>query len=177
MRIIDIARERRIDPWEVARQITLEENGMVTMMAGFPSRPWVEKLFSHLFTHPQMSVMCDSILPKHGNLPQTAYGTFPKFLGRYVRELGLLSLPEAIRKITSLPATRYKIKERGELKKGYYADIVILDEKTIQDRSTPEHPATFPLGIDAVLINGKIVLEGNVYHAETNAGRVLRKSG
>ena len=173
--IVEIARERRTDPWEAARQITIEEDGMVTIEAGFPSRLWIEKFNSYLFAHPQMSVMTDVVFPSHGKPPQAAYGTFPGFLGHYVRELKLLSLPEAIRKITSLPASRYGIKERGQIRKGNYADIVIFDERTIQDNTSPEKPDLPPTGIEAVMINGKVVLEGETYDAGANAGRVLRK--
>jgi N-acyl-D-amino-acid deacylase len=176
MTIVEIARQRRVDPWEAARQITLEEDGMVLIQAGFPSRPWVEKFSGALFAHPQMSVMTDAVLPAHGPPPQAAYGAFPRFLGHYVRELNLLSLEEAIRKMTSLPAERYGIKSRGSIKKGYFADIVILDEKNVQDTSTLEKPNSYPVGIHVVIINGKIVLDGNKYFADANAGRVLRKT-
>jgi N-acyl-D-aspartate/D-glutamate deacylase len=172
---MEIAGKRRIDPWEVARQITLEEEGMITIQAGFPPRPWIEKFNSSLFAHPQMSVMSDAILPEHGQPPRAAYGSFPRFLGHYVRELKLISLEEAIRKITSLPADRYGIKGRGLIKKGYWADIVVFDENAIKDMTTSENPGIFPAGIDIVIINGKAVLEGVEYNSTANAGRVLRK--
>jgi N-acyl-D-amino-acid deacylase len=175
MSIMEIAGKRRIDPWEVARQITLEEEGMITIQAGFPPRPWIEKFNSSLFAHPQMSVMSDAILPEHGQPPRAAYGSFPRFLGHYVRELKLISLEEAIRKITSLPADRYGIKGRGLIKKGYWADIVVFDENAIKDMTTSENPGIFPAGIDIVIINGKAVLEGVEYNSTANAGRVLRK--
>ena len=175
MSVMEIAGKRGIDPWEAARQITLEEEGMITIRAGFPQRPWIEKFNSSLFAHPQMSVMSDAILPEHGQPPQAAYGTFPKFLGHYVRELKLLSMEEAIRKITSLPAARYGIKGRGMVKKGYFADIVLFDENAVKDLTTIDNPCVSPDGIEAVIINGKMVLEGDQYNAEANAGRVLRK--
>jgi N-acyl-D-amino-acid deacylase len=175
MTVIDIARRRRIDPWEAVRQITLEEDAMITMRAGFPPRPWIEKFNSAIFAHPQMSVMSDAILPEHGQPAQAAYGAFPRFLGHYVRELKLISLEEAIRKITSLPADRYGIKGRGLIKKGYSADIVVFDENAIKDMTTSENPGIFPAGIETVIINGKVVLEGAEYNSTANAGRVLRK--
>ncbi|GEM_PF-99786 len=174
--MVEIARERKSDPWEVAREITIEEGGGVTITAGFPPRPWVEKVFSFLLAHPQLSVMCDALIPENGLPPQTAYGTFPRFLGHFVRDLRLVSLPEAIRKITSLPARRFGIEKRGEIQKGYAADIVVFDANTIADRSTPEKPNRFPVGIDAVVINGAVVLQGDSYISGINAGRVLRKS-
>ncbi len=176
MSIIEIAGKRRTDPWEAARQITLEEAGMVTIQAGFPPKRWIEKFNSKLFGHPQMSVMTDAVLPAHGKPPQAAYGAFPRFLSHYVRELKIIPLTEAIRKITSLPASRYGIKERGQIKNGYYADVVIFDENTIQDNTTPEHPDVTPSGIETVIINGKVVFKDGTYDAGANAGRVLRKT-
>jgi len=175
MSVMEIAAKRRIDPWEVTRQLTLEEDGKITIRAGFPSSPWIEKFNSYLFAHPQMSVMSDVVLPENGQPPQAAYGTFPRFLGHYVRELKLMSLEEGIRKITSLPAARYGIKGRGMIKKGYFADIVIFDEISIKDLSTIDTPCVSPAGIQAVIINGQVVLEGKEYSASANAGRVLRK--
>ena len=173
--MMEIAKERRIDPWEAARQLTLQASGKVSIRAGFPSRPWIEKFSNALFAHPQMSVMCDAIIPEMGKPPQAAYGAFPRFLGRHVRELRILSLPEAIRRITSLPAARYGIKDRGAIRKGYHADIVVFDDETICDRSTPDRPDVFPDGISLVTINGKIVLEGQKYDDAADAGRILRK--
>ncbi len=174
--ILDIARERGKDPWQTARELTIEENGAVNILAGFPPRPWTEKAFSALFTHPQMSVMCDGLIPEFGPPPQAVYGTFPRFLGRYLRELKLLTMEEAVHKCTGLSASRYDLKHRGELKKGNFADIVIFDPLTIEDLSTNEDPARYPKGVDTVIINGKVVLEGDHYDQEAYAGRVLRKS-
>jgi N-acyl-D-amino-acid deacylase len=175
--IVQIAKQWRVDPWEAARRLTIEEKGAVTILAGFPPGRWIEKMFSALFTHPQMSVMCDAVLPPIGPPPQAAYGTFPRFLGHYVRELKLLTLEEAIRRNTTLAAASYGIKERGELRDGYFADITIFDKDTIEDLSTPTDPARFPKGMEAVIINGKLVLDGDNYNPDANAGRVLRKTG
>jgi N-acyl-D-aspartate/D-glutamate deacylase len=172
---LDVASERNIDPFEAARQVTIEEKGRVMLLGGFSSKPWIEKLFSPLFTHPQMSVMTDAVMPDVGKFPQATYGAFPRYLGHYVRELKLVSLPDAIRKITSLPAGKYGIKGRGLIKEGYYADVVVFDERNIKDMSTPENPEVTPQGIDTVIINGKIVLHAGAYYADANAGRVLRK--
>ncbi len=172
---IEIAKERNIDAWEAVRQIAIEEKARVMILSGFPPKPWIEKLFSSLFSHPQMSVMCDSILPLAGKPPQSAYGTFPRYIGHYVRELKLMNLPDAIRKSTSLPACRYGIKGRGLIKEGYYADLVVFDEHNIKDLSTFDNPEVNPQGIEAVIINGKIVFSEGRYYADANAGRVLRK--
>ncbi len=88
-----------------------------------------------------------------------AYGTYPKIMGHYVRELKLLSLEEAIRKATSLPAQRLGIRDRGLLKEGFYADIVIFDPETIIDKATYQNPHQYSEGIDYVLVNGEVVVD------------------
>ncbi len=89
-----------------------------------------------------------------GSHPRSA-GSFPRVLGRYVRELKVLSLEEAIRKMTSLPAQTFKLKDRGMIKPGLSADMVIFDPKTIQDTATPENPTSFAVGVKHVLVQGK----------------------
>ena len=89
------------------------------------------------------------------------YGTFPRVLGKYVREEKVLTLRDAIRKMTSLPASRMGLNDRGLLKEGYIADIAIFDPKTIIDKATFTDPHQFPVGIEYVIINGKLsVLKG-----------------
>jgi N-acyl-D-amino-acid deacylase len=100
-------------------------------------------------------------------------GTFPRILGRYVREKGVLSLEEAIRKMTSLPAQTFKVKNKGLLEEGYDADIVIFDPDTIIDGSTFEEPMQAPEGISLVLVNGQVaVKDGEI--TGVSSGRVLR---
>ena len=77
-----------------------------------------------------------------------AYGNFPRVIARYVRERGVLTLPEAIRKMTSWPATRMRLSDRGLIREGLWADVVIFDYGTIQDRATYEQPMLSPEGID-----------------------------
>jgi N-acyl-D-amino-acid deacylase len=89
------------------------------------------------------------------------YGTFPRILKTYVREKGILSFEEAIRKMTSLPAKRLDLKERGRIKEGYYADITIVDPVRVSDTATWENPHQYPEGIPYVLVNGKLVVENS----------------
>jgi len=101
------------------------------------------------------------------------YGTYPRVLGKYVREERLLTLEEAIRKMTALPAERVGIPDRGYIRRGYWADLVIFDPQTIRDRATIEDPTAPPEGIKYVLVNGQVaVKEGKVQ--EHRAGQVLR---
>lgn len=105
-----------------------------------------------------------------------AFGSMPRFLGYYVRDHHLMPLEEAIRKITSLPAQREALRERGLLKPGYYADITIFNPQTIRDTATYEHPASLPEGVECVLVNGQVEFErGALTGAKT--GRVLRGPG
>ena len=102
------------------------------------------------------------------------FGTFPRVLGRYVREQGLLSLCEAIHKMTGLTASIFGIEERGLIKEGYFSDLVIFDKDTILDRAEFTNPFLPPEGIHFVFVNGEPV----VYHGllqEKRPGRILKK--
>ena len=105
-----------------------------------------------------------------------AFGSMPRFLGRYVRQQGLVPLPEAIRRITSMPAQRYHLLNRGLIETGFYADITIFNPDTIIDRATYAEPALLSEGIGSVLVNGKIEYEsGRLTGAK--AGRALPGTG
>lgn len=101
------------------------------------------------------------------------FGAFPKFLREYVREKKLLTWEEAIKKITTLPAEKLSLFQRGKIKKKAYADIVILDPQTLSDRATFTNPFRLPLGINYVIVNGKIVVEKGK-HTGVLAGEVLK---
>ena len=92
-----------------------------------------------------------------------SYGTYPRVLGHYVRELGVISFEEAIWKMSGFPAQKLRWPDRGLVKKGYKADLVILDPATVADRATYEAPHQYPAGIEYVLVNGQVVIHGGVY--------------
>ena len=104
------------------------------------------------------------------------WGTYPRILGRYVRDEKLMPLEFAIHKMTGLPASNVGLKERGLLRQGYFADITIFDPKTIIDRATFEEPNQYPVGINYVIVNGQIEVE-NGQRTPANSGRVLRGPG
>lgn len=105
-----------------------------------------------------------------------AYGSFPRILGRYVREQKILTLEDAVRKMTSLPADRLGLRERGQLRAGFFADIVVLDPKTIIDRATYDKPHQLSTGIRDVFVNGvAVVSDGTVTGAKP--GRAVRGGG
>jgi N-acyl-D-aspartate/D-glutamate deacylase len=105
-----------------------------------------------------------------------SYGNFPRLIARYVREQKVLSLPEAIRKMTSWPASRMRISGRGLIKEGCWADVVIFDYDKIQDRATYEQPLLSPEGIEYVLVNGQVVIEKGK-HNGARPGRVIYGPG
>jgi N-acyl-D-amino-acid deacylase len=95
-------------------------------------------------------------------------------LGRYVRQEGILSLEEGVRRMTSLPAGKFRLTERGEVREGYSADLVVLDPDKVVDTATFEEPRQYPKGISHVLVNGvPVVTEGQP--ASTQAGQVVRR--
>jgi N-acyl-D-amino-acid deacylase len=87
------------------------------------------------------------------------WGTFPRVLGRYSRELGLFPLPEAVRKMTGLSAERFGLRQRGRIREGYFADLVLFDPQTVADRATFGTPKVPAAGIELVMVNGVIALQ------------------
>ena len=105
-----------------------------------------------------------------------AYGTFTRVLGRYVRDLGVTSLEDAVRKMSSAVATRLHIRDRGLVKEGFYADVVVFDPETVADRATYEEPHQLSVGIRHVLVNGASVVDDGV-HTGAMPGRAVRGPG
>lgn len=131
---------------------------------------------ANIMKHPMTMIGSDGRLsqPGEGHPHPRAYGTFPRVLGYYVRELGVLDLPTAIHKMTGLSAQRLGISDRGIIQEGAYADITIFDAETIIDQSTFTDPHQYPLGIDYVLINGRLAVEKGEFK-NIRAGKILRK--
>jgi N-acyl-D-aspartate/D-glutamate deacylase len=107
--------------------------------------------------------------------PRT-YGSFPRFLGHYVRDSQLMSLEEGIRKMTSLPAQRMQLKNRGLLKEGFFADVTVFDQRTIAGPATYENPTQLSRGVKFVLVNGQLEYD-NGQSTGVIAGRPLRGPG
>jgi N-acyl-D-amino-acid deacylase len=110
------------------------------------------------------------------NTHPRAYGSFARLLAKYVREEQVIPLEEAIRKMTSLPASNLKIQKRGSLQPGYFADIVIFDPETIQDHATFQEPHQLATGVEHVFVNGGQVLKKGE-HTGSIPGRVVRGPG
>jgi len=126
--------------------------------------------------HPQVMHASDGSTIEFGKAQPhpRSYGTYPRILGRYVRELGVLSLPESIRKMTQLPASVLGLTDRGKIKSGYWADLVIFNPNTIIDNATFDAPHQYPTGITHVMVNGRIAINHGEY-TKTLPGRVLKK--
>jgi N-acyl-D-amino-acid deacylase len=125
--------------------------------------------------HPNTMIACDSGLRKLGEgMPHPrGYGNNARVLARYVRELKVLGLEDAIRKMTSLPANTFHFKGRGELREGNWADIVVFDPEKVQDTSTYKDPHHYATGIPYVLVNGiSVIMNGE--HTGAKAGQALR---
>lgn len=129
-----------------------------------------------IMAHPQTMIASDGRLvqPGEGHPHPRWYGTFPRVLGVYVREKGIISLSEAIRKMTSMPADRMGLTDRGRIQIGNMADIVIFNPETVKDMATFDNPHQYPVGIDYVLVNGVLAVEKGEYK-DVRSGKVLRK--
>jgi N-acyl-D-aspartate/D-glutamate deacylase len=133
-----------------------------------------------ILAHPDTTVGSDGIITTVPGRPDLTkphpryYGTFPRILGKYAREEGLLTLSQAVRKMTALPAEKLGLTDRGRLAEGLAADLVIFDPATVIDRATYKEPQQAPLGIDTVIVNGVPVVAGG---KETGAtpGAILRR--
>lgn len=127
-----------------------------------------------IMRHPQVMIASDGRLSQEGNgQPHPrAYGTFPRVLGHYVRDEKVLSLEVAVHKMTGMPATRLGLHDRGVLRAGSAADVVVFDATRIADRATFESPHRFATGIDAVIVNGTLAVDRGKF-MDTRSGRVL----
>jgi N-acyl-D-amino-acid deacylase len=130
---------------------------------------------ARIMQHPMTAIASDGrlVAPGEGHPHPRWYGTFPRVLGHYVREAGVLSLEEAVRKMTSLPADRMGLQDRGRIREGARADLVLFDPATVADRATFEVPHQYPDGIPWVLVNGVVTVDDGVFR-DVRAGAILR---
>ncbi|WP_329527263.1 N-acyl-D-amino-acid deacylase family protein [Streptomyces sp. NBC_01462] len=158
------------DPWTTARRILLDDRLGATILQHVGHEENVHAIMRHR-VHTGGS---DGIL--RGDKPHPrAYGTFPQYLGRYVRELGVLSLEECVAHLTGRPAARLRLPDRGLVREGYRADLVLFDPATVAAGSTFEAPRTLPTGIPYVLVDGRFVIEDG-RRTDVLAGRAVRRT-
>ena len=166
-----IAAEQGRDPAEILCDLVVQEELQVSAVLHRGEDEDLEAAMAH----PMMMFGSDALIWGAQPHPR-AYGTFPRALGRFVRDGKVLRLEEAIRKMTSFPARRHNLRERGQVAAGWYADLVVLDPARVIDRATFEDPKRFPEGIPHVVVNGQpVILNGK--HTGATPGRGLRFRG
>ncbi|MFF4390224.1 D-aminoacylase [Streptomyces sp. NBC_00853] len=162
---------RRLDGWETARALLLGDRLAPTVLQHVGHEENVRAIMRHR-VHTGGS---DGILQGAKPHPR-AYGTFPHYLGHYVRELGLLSLEECVAHLAGRPAARLRLPDRGLVRVGYRADLVLFDPDTVAAGSTYERPRVLPTGIPHVLIDGRFVMRDG-RRTDVLAGRAVRRTG
>jgi N-acyl-D-amino-acid deacylase len=167
--LADVMAERGSDAVDTICDLLLEEDLRVGQVT---SGPW-SKTLHHFIRHPVGMIGTDSTFICDLPSPRT-YGSFPRVLGEFVRERELLGLEEAVRKMTSAPAARLGLADRGLLRDGYLADIVVFDPERVRSNATYHEPRRFPTGIDYVAVNGVLVVDED-RHTGATPGRVLRR--
>jgi N-acyl-D-amino-acid deacylase len=176
-RLSEIAAASGGDPLDAAIDLIVSEQGKGYMILFQLD----EADLRRALVHPHVMIGSDgSSLATDGELGEgkphpRSYGTFPRVLGRYAREEGVLGLPEAVRKMTALPADRLGLADRGVLREGARADVVAFDAARVADRATYEEPHRYAAGIEYVLVNGRVVVERGE-HTGALPGRVLSPS-
>jgi N-acyl-D-amino-acid deacylase len=174
-----IAKEWKKTPADAAFDLVAAGNGRVTAIYHMMS----EQDVITALKFPWTSIGSDAGALVSAANPDTlglghprGFGNFPRLIARYVREKPVLTLEQAIRKMTSWPATRMRLNSRGVIKEGCWADVVIFDYNTIQDRATYEQPFVYPVGIDYVLVNGQVVIDHGK-HTGARPGQVIYGPG
>jgi N-acyl-D-amino-acid deacylase len=174
----EVADERGADPAETAIDLVIEDDSRVDAVYFMMSEENVRRKVQK----PWVSFGSDAGAPAtegvfmNSNPHPRAYGNFSRLLGKYVRDEKLITLQEAIRRLTSLPAYNIGVMDRGELTEGYYADVVVFDPERIADHATFEEPHQYATGVWHVFVNGQQVLK-NGRHTGATPGRVVRGPG
>ncbi len=167
---VDVAAEWGVDVTEVIRRVLTAPRGAETICIQFIID---EADIETNLRHPRMMVGSDGIPDLRGRPHPRLYGTFPRVLGHYVRDRGVIGLEEAVRRMTSLCCDRFGLVDRGRVGEGLWADLVVFDPATVLDRATYDEPHQEPVGIDAVIVNGQLAYDRG-RHTGVGAGRVLR---
>ncbi|HHU70247.1 MAG TPA: amidohydrolase family protein, partial [Thermoanaerobacterales bacterium] len=166
----DFAKKHNLDPYEVMFKVLVDNDANV-LAANFGFN---EEDIENIMRYPYTMIGTDGILAGEGKIIHPrATATFPRVLGRYVRERGVIRLEEAIRKMTSLPAQKARLKNKGLIKEGFDADLVIFDPDQIIDTATYTDPYSKNIGFKYVIVNGVISMIDNEFTG-SSAGKVIR---
>lgn len=176
MRLSEVAAEMGVDWVEAAMEITLMTSGHASMVIFMMS----EENVAMQMRQPWIKFGTDASgfdpADVTGMVHPRSYGTYPRILGKYVRDEAVITLEDAVRKMTSAVATRLSIHDRGVLRAGMYADVVVFDPETVTDRATFEDPHQLSVGVEEVFVNGVQVLRGGE-HTGAKPGRIVRGPG
>jgi dihydroorotase/N-acyl-D-amino-acid deacylase len=166
-----LAEEWGVSAVDAARRVLERESAAWVVMHSMD-----EEDVRTVMRHPTTMIGSDGIPTQGGKPHPRLYGTFPRVLGRYARDLRILSMEEAVYRMTGLPATKFRLEGRGFVREGAYADLVLFDPSAVLDRATYADPRSFPDGIRHVFVNGvAVVREGR--HTGARPGRALRRRG
>lgn len=168
--VAETARQIHKTPFDFACDLLAEENFRVSCLAFIGN----EKNVQTIMKHPSHMAGTDGLLTGARPHPR-AYGTFPRYLQHYVRELKIFTVEECIRHMTSLPARRLGLRDQGLVREGMVADLVVFSPEDIEDTATYENPRSYPRGIDYVFVNGQLVVNRGK-HTGVLAGQVLRRT-
>jgi len=159
--ILELSRELGKDPYDIIFDLICSDQGRTLMVMHFMS----EEDLIYGLKQPYSLIGSDSLVipPGIGKPHPRFFGTFPRVIKRYVKDLGILSLEEAIAKMSSIPAQKLRLNDRGIIAPGFKADLVILDIKNVEDRATFEDPNNYPAGIDYVIVNGSVSVSEGEY--------------
>jgi N-acyl-D-aspartate/D-glutamate deacylase len=176
--LAEIAEELDVNPLDALFEVIMTDPETKAIRKGGDDT--VKLMF---FKHPEMMIGVDTFAvddkreSRHPpwSLPnENSYGGFPRYLRRAYRETGTLSLEEAIRKVTSLPARKFKLNGRGVLEAGAYADVVVMNPETVIDKGNQLNPRLYPEGIEHVIVNGVVVVDSSG-HTGVRPGKILRR--
>jgi N-acyl-D-amino-acid deacylase len=175
LNLVEIAKQEGIGPVEAMLKIIKESSGKALQLTyGYSGDDNNEQLIEKLMANELCLFETDTLLRSGGFPNPASYGAFPRILGRFVRDKKTLSLADAISRMSGKTARWMGIAERGEIKPGYFADIVLFNPDTIADNTTVKETARRPTGIEKVFINGELVVEEGSYLKDKKYGRVLR---
>jgi N-acyl-D-aspartate/D-glutamate deacylase len=177
--LTEIAKEWGKDPADAAFDLVAQGNGRVMALYYMMSEQDIETALRFPWTSigsDAGAAATDGGGDATGLPHPRAYGNFPRLIGHYVKERKILTLEDAIRKMTSWPATRFRLADRGAIKTGLWADVVVFDYDRVRDRSTYAEPTLPPEGIDYVLVNGQVVMDHGK-HTGARPGKVLYGPG
>jgi N-acyl-D-amino-acid deacylase len=171
-----IAARLGLDAFDAYVHVARVSNGKARVLLGTYSGDGEhEEPLRAVLAHPLCAFETDAILTRHGHHNPASFGTFPRVLGRYCRDLGLFRLEEAVRRMTSLPAERIGLPDVGRIAPGCWADLVLFDPARVADNTTPTRADAAPSGIRSVLISGEVVARDGALVSKERRGRVIRR--